>query len=192
MLRALALVAARRWPSRRRRASPATPNTASTATKLADQGASRSSRAQRDRRSAGSAAAARRRSGKRLNYVDLDLRAGAPRASIRARSRTPAPAGAVWKRKGNSWRVDRCENQRQPEAPLLDTPNPPPTFGFNDDWIFQSTAALDLLADTGAQVARTSLSVARASRPTQGKFNWYGSDPLPAPSRRAGSSRSGS
>ena len=68
---------------------------------------------------------------------------------------------AVWKRKGNRWRVDRCENRLQPQAPLLATPNAPPTFGFNEDWIFQSLPAFDLLAQTGAQVARTSIPWAR-------------------------------
>src|SRR3954468_1596967 len=48
---------------------------------------------------------------------------------------------ARWKRKGDTWIVDKCENQRQPEAPLLDSPNPPPVFGFNDNWIFQTTGA---------------------------------------------------
>jgi hypothetical protein len=84
---------------------------------------------------------------------------------------------AVWKRKGSKWRVDKCENQMQPMAPLLDTPNPPPIFGFNEDWIFQSVEALDLLQDTGSEVARTSLPWAGVE-PTKGTFNWYGSDVL--------------
>lgn len=84
---------------------------------------------------------------------------------------------AVWKRKGNRWRVDRCENRLQPQAPLLATPNAPPTFGFNEDWIFQSLPAFDLLAQTGAQVARTSIPWAGVE-PTKGAFNWYGSDVL--------------
>ena len=64
---------------------------------------------------------------------------------------------AVWKRKGNRWRVDRCENRLQPMAPLLDTVGPPPVFGFNDNWLTQSVAAVDLLQDSGAAVARTGL-----------------------------------
>jgi polysaccharide biosynthesis protein PslG len=84
---------------------------------------------------------------------------------------------AVWKRKRNRWRVDRCENRLQPQAPLLDTPNPPPTFGFNEDWIFQSVASLDLLRRSGAQIARTSLPWGGVEA-TRGNYNWYGSDQL--------------
>jgi len=84
---------------------------------------------------------------------------------------------AVYKRKRKSWRVDRCENRLQPQAPLLDTPNPPATFGYNEDWIFQSVASLDLLKRSGAQVARTSLPWGGVEA-TRGNFNWYGSDQL--------------
>ncbi|MDX6581834.1 MAG: polysaccharide biosynthesis protein PslG [Solirubrobacterales bacterium] len=84
---------------------------------------------------------------------------------------------AVYKRKSKTWVVDKCENTRQPMAPLLSTPNPPPTFGFNDDWIFQSVTALDLLDDSGADVARTSLPWGGVE-PTKGASNWYGSDVL--------------
>jgi polysaccharide biosynthesis protein PslG len=82
---------------------------------------------------------------------------------------------ARWKRKGNRWRVDQCVNRLQPMAPLLASPNPHPTFGFNDDWIFESEQAFDLLAETGAQVARTALpwSGVEADR---GQFNWHGTD----------------
>ncbi len=55
---------------------------------------------------------------------------------------------AVWKRKRDRWRVERCENRLQPMAPLLDDPGPPPVFGFNEDWITQTVAALDLLDRT--------------------------------------------
>jgi hypothetical protein len=84
---------------------------------------------------------------------------------------------AVWKRKANSWRVDPCVNQRQPEAPLLDAPNAAPIFGFNDNWIFQPNAALDMLDDTQSDVARVALSW-RGVEADQGKYNWYGSDQL--------------
>jgi polysaccharide biosynthesis protein PslG len=84
---------------------------------------------------------------------------------------------AVWKRQGKAWRVEKCDNRLQPMAPLLATPNPPPTFGFNDDWIFQSVAALNLLDQSGSEVARTSLPWAGVE-PTKGSFNWYGSDVL--------------
>ena len=84
---------------------------------------------------------------------------------------------AVWKRKRNRWRVDPCENSRQPMAPLLDTPNPPPTFGFNEDWIFQPVKALDLLQSSRAEVARTSIPW-KGVEASRGSFNWYGSDVL--------------
>ena len=84
---------------------------------------------------------------------------------------------ARWKRKGNIWIVDKCENQRQPEAPLLDSPAPPPVFGFNDNWIFQSNQALGMLQESGATVARTSLSW-RGVEADNNRFNWHGSDVL--------------
>jgi hypothetical protein len=84
---------------------------------------------------------------------------------------------AVYKRKTKAWIVDRCENSRQPMAPLLATPNPAPPLGFNDDWIFQPVAALNLLDETGAQVARTTLAWSGVE-PERGEFNWYGSDVL--------------
>ncbi len=84
---------------------------------------------------------------------------------------------ARWKRKSNTWIVDKCENQRQPVAPLLDAPDPPPVFGFNDNWIFQSNQALNMLQDTGATVARVALSW-RGVEGDPNRFNWYGSDVL--------------
>ncbi len=82
---------------------------------------------------------------------------------------------AVWRRHRKRWRVDRCENRLQPMAPLLDTPNPPPTFGFNEDWIFAPPTAFDLLEASDAEVARSSLPWAGVE-PNPGSFNWYGSD----------------
>jgi hypothetical protein len=84
---------------------------------------------------------------------------------------------AVWKRKSGRWRVDRCENRLQPMAPLLDTARPMPTFGFNDNWLFQSTGALDLLDRSASEVARVSLPWGGVE-PTRGNLNWYGSDLL--------------
>jgi polysaccharide biosynthesis protein PslG len=82
---------------------------------------------------------------------------------------------ARWKRKGNRWIVDKCKNRMQPVAPLLETPNPHPVFGYNDDWIFESPQAYDMLADADATIARTSLpwSGVEANR---GAFNWHGTD----------------
>jgi hypothetical protein len=84
---------------------------------------------------------------------------------------------AVWKRKGNRWRVDRCENRLQPMAPLLDTAGPPPVFGFNDNWLTQSVAAVDLLQDSGAAIARTGLPWSWVESP-RGTYNWANIDPL--------------
>ena len=84
---------------------------------------------------------------------------------------------AVYKRKKHRWKVDRCKNRMQPMAPLLDTPNPPPLFGYNDNWIFQGTRAFDLLDESGAQVARTSLAWSGVEG-KRGSYDWYGSDQM--------------
>jgi len=84
---------------------------------------------------------------------------------------------ARWKRKRDIWIIDKCENQRQPQAPLLEVPAPPPVFGFNDNWIFQPTEALNMLDETGGTVARTSLAW-RGVEEDQGRYNWHGSDVL--------------
>lgn len=84
---------------------------------------------------------------------------------------------ARWKRKGNRWRVERCDNRLQPQAPLREVPNPEPAFGYNDDWIFQSEAALDVLDESGGDVARTGLAWSGIER-SPGGFDWYGSDLL--------------
>ena len=84
---------------------------------------------------------------------------------------------AVWKRKRNRWRVDPCENRMQPMAPLLDTPNPPPIFGFNDDWIVQSVPALEALSESKADIARTGMPWAGVET-SRGAYNWYGADQL--------------
>jgi hypothetical protein len=84
---------------------------------------------------------------------------------------------AIYKRKTKTWFVDKCENDRQPMAPLLDNANPPATFGFNDDWIFQPVAAFDLLDESEADVIRTTLPWGGVE-PTRGTFNWHGSDVL--------------
>ena len=132
--------------------------------------------AQRDHRQQGRQRAGRRSSKGRPNFSKWMC--GWRAAGLYPGQVPYACAGkAVWKRKGDTWRIDRCENQRQPEAPLLDSPNPPPVFGFNDNWIFQPTQALNMLEDSGATVARTSLAW-RGVEGEQGKFNWYGSDQL--------------
>ena len=82
---------------------------------------------------------------------------------------------AVYKRKTKAWVVDRCENTRQPMAPLLTTPNPPLTFGFNENWITAPISALDLLEDSQSEIARTSLPWS-AIETSRGSYNWYGPD----------------
>jgi hypothetical protein len=84
---------------------------------------------------------------------------------------------AVYKRKQRRWRVDRCNNRLQPVAPLLDSPNPHPVFGYNDNWIFKSERELTLLEDAGGQVARTSLAWFGVEG-TKGSYRWYGVDEL--------------
>ncbi len=85
---------------------------------------------------------------------------------------------AVYKRKKKTWIVDKCENSRQPMAPLLEVPNPLPIFGFNDNWIFQSNAALDLLEESQSDVARMSLPWGGVQRTAGAAYDWYGSDLL--------------
>ncbi len=84
---------------------------------------------------------------------------------------------AVYKRKKRRWRVDGCNNIMQPMAPLLDSPNPAPIFGFNDNWIFHGNQALDLSNEAGGQVARTSLAW-RGIEANRGQYNWWGTDAL--------------
>jgi hypothetical protein len=84
---------------------------------------------------------------------------------------------ARFKRKRKKWWVDPCLNRMQPLAPLLDVPNPHPAFGFNDNWIFQSNEAIDLLDQSGAGIARTSLAWSGVER-DPGSYDWWGSDRL--------------
>ena len=82
---------------------------------------------------------------------------------------------AVYRRKTKTWIVDRCENTRQPMAPLLTTPNPLPAFGYNENWITAPIPVLDLLEDSDSQIARTSLPWS-AVETKAGSYNWYGPD----------------
>lgn len=84
---------------------------------------------------------------------------------------------ARWDRKQNRWRVDRCRNRLQPQAPLLDQPNPHPLFGYNDDWIFHGNAALDLADEGGAQIVRIGINWSGIEG-SPGNFNWFGPDAL--------------
>lgn len=84
---------------------------------------------------------------------------------------------AKWKRKRNRWRVDRCENQLQPQIPLLAAPGPHPTFGYNDDWARRSSNALDLMADADPAIARTTLPWVSVEE-HKGSYNWFHVDNL--------------
>jgi hypothetical protein len=55
-----------------------------------------------------------------------------------------------------TWKVDPCNNIKEPMVPLLDTPGPHPVFGYNDDWI-QQAGLLDELVAGGGEVARTGM-----------------------------------
>ena len=88
---------------------------------------------------------------------------------------------ALYDRKRKRWRVDPCKNRMQPMAPLLDVPNPHPTFGYNDDWIalgkYAPPELLGLLEQSGSQVARTGLIWWRAEG-ERGNYDWLVSDML--------------
>jgi polysaccharide biosynthesis protein PslG len=85
---------------------------------------------------------------------------------------------AVWARKNNSWRVDKCVNQRQPEAPLLDQPNPQPAFGFNDDWPNFPNAALDLAESAHPTVIRVGLDWQGVQGGGPDSYSWTNLDQL--------------
>jgi hypothetical protein len=87
---------------------------------------------------------------------------------------------ALWNRKRARWRVDRCHNRLQPQAPLLDLPSDL-TLGYNDDWIalgkYAPPELLELLEQSGAEVARTGLIWWRVEG-DPGTYDWLVSDIL--------------
>ena len=84
---------------------------------------------------------------------------------------------ARWKRKRKRWAIDRCENQLQPQIPLLPTPGPHPTFGYNDDWARRSSNALNLMAASEPAIARTTLPWVSVEE-NRGSYNWFHIDKL--------------
>ena len=117
--------------------------------------------------------------------LDAGSACGAPRASTRARCPTPAPARRAGSARATAGASTAARTSMQPQAPLLDVPNPHPVFGFNDNWIFQSQrGARPARRGRRGQVARTGLAWSGVER-TQGSYNWYGSDQLYAKLQRA-------
>ena len=58
--------------------------------------------------------------------------------------------------KKRQWAIDPCNNIEEPRIPLRAEAGPHPLFGYNEDWVHQ-LPRLDLLAGSGANVARTGL-----------------------------------
>ena len=58
--------------------------------------------------------------------------------------------------KSKTWSIDPCNNIHEPMIPLRPDLGPHPMFGYNDDWLNQ-LGRIDLLAGSGADVARTGL-----------------------------------
>lgn len=124
---------------------------------------------------------------KRKGKVDFSVWSCFWRAEGQYKGQVPyhCAGKAKWKRKKRRWLVDGCANILQPQAPLLDLPNPHPTYGLNDDWanhLFMRTPAhadaiLDLLDDTHSGVIRMNLlwSVVEARR---GSYDWSAFDQL--------------
>ena len=76
-------------------------------------------------------------------------------------------------------RLDPCENNLEPQAPLLENPRPIP-FGYFEDWILRP-GRYDELAAGGATIARADLSW-RTLQPNAGApptaWNWAPSDDI--------------
>ena len=162
-------------PFRRAPARPATPSTASTA-RSSPRRREAGRDPERDRRPEDQPLRpAEEEAGPQL--LEVGLRVARRGRVRRATCRTACAGKAVWKRKKNRWRVDKCENQMQPRRRCSIPPKPAPAFGYNDNWIFQSNTALDQANAGGAQIARTSLAW-RGVEGQQGSYNWYGSDAL--------------
>ncbi|HYU59247.1 MAG TPA: hypothetical protein VEK39_00675 [Solirubrobacterales bacterium] len=63
---------------------------------------------------------------------------------------------AKFKVRKKAWTIDPCNSINEPMMPLNAEPGPHPQFGYNDDWLLQ-IGRLDLLAGSGADIARTGL-----------------------------------
>ena len=65
---------------------------------------------------------------------------------------------ARWKRKSDIWIVDKCENQRQPRGPAARLAESAAGLRLQRQLDLSVDPALNMLQDSGANVARTSLS----------------------------------
>ena len=70
------------------------------------------------------------------------------------------------------WRISKCASIKEKQIPLTQNPGPHPEFfGYNEDWGSRSTKYFDLLAGSGAGVARQILGWSTV-QPNRKTFNW--------------------
>ena len=73
--------------------------------------------------------------------------------------------------KKKQWAIDPCNNINEPMIPLKAEAGPHPLFGYNEDWLHE-LGKLDVLAGSGANVARTGLYWDAVQPTSVNTHNW--------------------